>query len=247
MSNPLAGANEILQKGLGRFGKLNPARKNHLALAIVILVLGAGMFFSVFFGEKAWAREKFGWGNQEKIISRIYKVKISAEIIDPLNRVGKGAFGEVCTAECREERKIQETKRDKNEMEKLVSGRPIEIMIPHIAKRNRKVAAYLVAIAKKESDWGRHTPKKNGQECWNFWGYRGAENPTDSGYSCFDSPEHAVEIVGNRIEKLINQQIDTPTRMVVWKCGRDCEATGGQAAANKWISDVAHIYKKLES
>jgi hypothetical protein len=33
--------------------------------------------------------------------------------------------------------------------------------------------------------------------------------------------------------------------MVVWKCGSDCEATGGEAAARKWISDVSLYFNKL--
>ena len=119
-------------------------------------------------------------------------------------------------------------------------------MIPALTEQDRDVASYLVSIAKKESDWGLHTPKKNGRECYNLWGYRGRENPTESGYSCFDSPEQAVQVVGGRIGKLLGERIDTPAKMVVWKCGGDCEAAGGQAAANKWIADVAFIYNKLK-
>ncbi|HUD08506.1 MAG TPA: hypothetical protein VMQ48_00210, partial [Candidatus Saccharimonadales bacterium] len=49
----------------------------------------------------------------------------------------------------------------------LVGGYPIEKMTPYISHKNKKVASFLVAIAKKESNWGRRSPKKNGKECFN--------------------------------------------------------------------------------
>jgi hypothetical protein len=101
-----------------------------------------------------------------------------------------------------------------------------------------------VAIAKKESNWGKRSPVKSGRDCYNYWGYRGGYNMTDSGYSCFDSPEQAVQEVGDRIEKLLSQQINTPSRMIVWKCGRTC-AGHDPAGVAKWISDVEHYYNKL--
>jgi hypothetical protein len=126
----------------------------------------------------------------------------------------------------------------------LVTNYPIKEMAPHIAKQDKKVAAFLVAIAKKESNWGKYTPKKNGRECYNYWGYRGKENPTVSGYSCFDTPAQAVNIVGNRIEELVDQQIDTPKKMVVWKCGSTC-AGHGEYSVNKWIQDVDLYFNKI--
>jgi hypothetical protein len=30
-----------------------------------------------------------------------------------------------------------------------------------------------------------------------------------------------------------------------WKCGGNCEATGGKAAADKWAIDVDSIFKKF--
>jgi len=137
------------------------------------------------------------------------------------------------------------TKMEKN-IGKVVSDYPIEKMIPYIARQDSKVAAFLVAIAKKESNWGVHTPKKNGKECFNYWGYRGLENTTDSGYSCFASRAQAVNIVGRRIKNLVAQNIDTPREMLVWKCGGSCSAETGQGAS-KWIRDVGFYYKKLQT
>lgn len=128
----------------------------------------------------------------------------------------------------------------------LVAGYPIEEMLPYIASRDEKVAYYLVAIAKKESDWGKHSPSKYGGTCYNYWGYRGKHNQTDSGYSCFDSPEQAIQQVGDRIEALLDKSIDTPEEMVVWKCGSTCSGHDPQGVL-KWISDVKLYYGKLST
>ncbi|MFA5926237.1 MAG: hypothetical protein WC831_04910 [Parcubacteria group bacterium] len=131
-----------------------------------------------------------------------------------------------------------------NNIEKIVSGYPIDKMAPYIAKKDNKVAAYLVAIAKKESNWGKNTPKKDGKECYNYWGFRGSYNLTASGYSCFDSPAQAVNVVGKRIGNLVAQNIDTPREMVVWKCGKSC-SSHSSPDASKWVRDVDFYYRKL--
>lgn len=129
-------------------------------------------------------------------------------------------------------------------IKKLTKGYPIAEMSPYIAGKNKKVAAFLVAIAKKESNWGVYSPKKRGRNCFNYWGYRGPENPTLSGYSCFSSPRQAVNIVGKRIKNLVAQKIDTPREMVLWKCGDACSRRGARGEA-KWVRDVEFYYKKM--
>jgi len=129
-------------------------------------------------------------------------------------------------------------------MRKMVKGRPISKMVPYIAKKNAKTANFLVAIAKKESNWGKYSPKKGKKECYNYWGYRGTYNQTSSGYSCFDSEKQAVEVVGKRIDELIRQGIDTPEKMVVWKCGNNCTEQFSQNE-EKWIRDVGYYYEKM--
>ncbi len=126
----------------------------------------------------------------------------------------------------------------------MVDGYPMEKMAPFLARKDRKVAAYLVAIAKKESNWGKRSPKKNGRECYNYWGFRGRQGRTRSGYSCFGSPKEAVNVVGKRVGELVAAKVDTPQEMVLWKCGSNC---GGREAraAKKWISDVDYYYKKI--
>lgn len=142
-----------------------------------------------------------------------------------------------------EEKKDSEFEQELHEM---VKGYPIDAMVPEIAKQDRIVAAFMIAIAKKESAWGTHVPVYQGQDCFNYWGYRG-KNPVGSGgHSCFDSTTDAVDTVAKRISTLVEEYgRNTPAEMVVWKCGSNCAVTGGQAAADKWVSDVAFYFDQL--
>ena len=126
----------------------------------------------------------------------------------------------------------------------VVGNSPIKEMVPFISKRNEKVAAFLVAIAKKESGFGEHSPSLKGQDCYNYWGYKGsAGNGSVKGYACFDSAEEAIEIVGNRIEVLVNKNHTTPDRMVnTWKCGTSCK---GDPGAPSWVSTVTYYFDKI--
>lgn len=135
------------------------------------------------------------------------------------------------------------------QIREMVKGYPIEKMVPYIAKKDRTVAAFLIGIARKESSWGVHVPVLNGQDCYNYWGYRGIrELMGTGGHTCFNSPEDAVDTVSKRLATLIDEYgKNTPEKMVIWKCGSDCGATGGQAAANKWISDVTMYFNKLNT
>jgi len=219
---------KLLQRWGGRLRGVN--RKN-LILVIFIPIFALGLFFYSTPKKNVWA---------EKIVK---KNLISAEIIDPLSRIGKGIVGDK-EVPILEEEKEKEMNPFEIKIRSLVSGYPIEEMAPFIANQDREVAAFLVAIAKKESSWGKHTPKKNGIECYNFWGYRGKENPTESGYSCFETPEEAVSVVGARIQKLVDQGLNTPEKMLVWKCGNSC-ATHDPAGVRKWVSDVAQYIDKI--
>ncbi len=146
---------------------------------------------------------------------------------------------------------IEEANTKQSDFEKeimeMVKDYPIKQMVPEIAKRNRTVAAFLIGIARKESSWGVHVPVLNGEDCYNYWGYRGKrERMGTGGHTCFDSPKDAVDVVAKRMEYLISEKkLDTPAKMVVWKCGSNCSVTGGQAAANKWIDDVGFYVKKF--
>ena len=50
-------------------------------------------------------------------------------------------------------------------MEKMVAGYPIAKMLPYIAKRDSVTAAFLVSIAKKESNLGKVSPRTKDGDC----------------------------------------------------------------------------------
>ncbi|PIP28224.1 MAG: hypothetical protein COX29_02360 [Candidatus Moranbacteria bacterium CG23_combo_of_CG06-09_8_20_14_all_35_22] len=128
----------------------------------------------------------------------------------------------------------------------LLAGYPMEKMAPYISAKEKRTAAFLVGIAKKESNWGKYSPHLNGKDCFNYWGYRGqSENMTPSGYTCFSSPHEAVNVVGKRISNLINESnLSTPEEMIVWKCGWNCAGHSNESV-NKWIADVGMYYNKV--
>lgn len=134
------------------------------------------------------------------------------------------------------------------EINKMVAGYPIARMTPYIAKQDPKVAAFMIAIAKKESAWGKRKPVLDGEDCYNYWGFRlKAERMGSGGHTCFDSPQEAVEAVAGRLDELVNEEnIDSPKEMIVWKCGYGCQDTDKSVAEKKWISDVAMYYRKIE-
>ena len=144
--------------------------------------------------------------------------------------------------------KIEEVRQEEFEKEilKYIKGRPMEAMAPYIAKQPRTVAAFIVGIAMKESKFGVYAPHSGGRDCFNYWGYKGPENTTASGYSCFNSPEHAIQVVGRKIDKLVARGISNPAEMISWKCGSSC---AGHAAEDvrKWIADVGINFYKINS
>lgn len=128
----------------------------------------------------------------------------------------------------------------------ILAGYPMATMAPYIAQEDPQVAAFLVAIAKKESAWGKRSPKLNGKDCYNYWGFRQArERMGTGGHTCFDSPREAVKIVADRIEDLIAKKYDTPQKMVVWKCGYSCYGHSGDSV-RKWIQDVDYYYNMMQ-
>lgn len=129
----------------------------------------------------------------------------------------------------------------------LVKGYPIETMAPYIAKQEPRVASLLVGIAKKESAWGKRKPVLDGQDCYNYWGFRqDSERMGSGGHTCFDSPLQAVEEVSKRLVQMVNEEkLDTPKKLVVWKCGYGCLDREKTASEQKWIRDVNYYYEKM--
>ncbi len=131
----------------------------------------------------------------------------------------------------------------------MVRGYPIEAMVPYIAKQDRVVAAFIVAIAKKESSWGVHAPVLDDQDCFNYWGFRKkTDRMGTGGHTCFNSRQEAVTAVANRINTLVyDEKNDTPEKMVSpWKCGYDCSWDSKQAV-QKWIDDVDFYFRKIDT
>jgi hypothetical protein len=132
------------------------------------------------------------------------------------------------------------------EIRTLVSGYPIEAMVPTIAVYDREIAGLIVGIAKKESDWGKHAPSLAGRDCRNYWGLKGVGSRGASmGYACFDTPEEAARAVGDRIAKLVTvKQSSSPENLIVWKCGSSC-AGHSPESVRSWISGVRVYYDRI--
>lgn len=128
----------------------------------------------------------------------------------------------------------------------MVKGYPIEAMLPYIFSQDRLTAAFLIGIAKKESNWGKRVPVLDGQDCFNYWGYRGVRRMMGSGgHTCFNSRKDAVETVASRLNTLIHSaKLDTPEKMIVWKCGFSCQGHSRESV-KKWISDVDLYFSQL--
>ncbi|MEK9151366.1 MAG: hypothetical protein AAB547_01935 [Patescibacteria group bacterium] len=130
----------------------------------------------------------------------------------------------------------------------MVKGYPIEEMLPYIFEQDRLTAAFLIGIAKKESNWGKRVPVLNDQDCFNYWGYRGIRRMMGTGgHTCFNSRKDAVETVAKRLSTLINsQQLNTPEKMIIWKCGFSCSGHSRESV-RKWIADVDMYFKQLSN
>lgn len=129
----------------------------------------------------------------------------------------------------------------------MVKGYPIEAMLPYIFEQDRMTAAFLIGIAKKESNWGKRIPVLENQDCFNYWGYRGVRRMMGSGgHTCFNSRKDALETVATRLEKLIHsEKLDTPEKMIVWKCGFSCQGHSRESV-KKWIADVDMYFSQLQ-
>jgi len=145
-----------------------------------------------------------------------------------------------------EDMKVDEEYSLEQEAYEMVGGYPIEEMLPYILKQDPEVAKYMIAMAKQESQWGKRVPVLNGQDCYNYWGYRSKRKLMGSGgHTCFNSRKDAVETVGRRINELIYKyDRKTAERLIVWKCGSTC-AGHSQSGVDRWINVVGTYYDKL--
>ena len=122
---------------------------------------------------------------------------------------------------------------------------PMKSMVPFISQKDKRVAGLLVGIAKIESGFGVASPSRDGKTCFNYWGYKGSGSRGQGmGYACFGSEEEAISVVGGRIETLVQKKLDTPAKMVVWKCGSSCAGHDGEAV-QRWIGNVSNYFNRI--
>lgn len=132
-------------------------------------------------------------------------------------------------------------------IESMTTGYPLAVMAPTIAEYDKEVAALIVGIAKKESNWGKRVPvDQSGADCYNYWGFKGAgARGVAMGHGCFGTPEEAVRAVGNRIAELVAlRKTSEPKNFTIWKCGSSC-ATHSPESVRKWIADVDLYYRQI--
>lgn len=191
----------------------------------------------------AYERELCLWQRDFSFFSDLELEKRAPQEVTPCPEVKEEAMA---VAEASDVPSEKEQGLDR-EIRELAAGYPLEVMAPAIAEYDREVAALIVGIAKKESNWGKRVPvDAAGKDCFNYWGFKGAgTRGVAMGHGCFGSPEEAVRAVGNRIAELVNiKKTSEPKNMIIWKCGSSC-ATHSPESVRKWISDVDIYYRKI--
>jgi hypothetical protein len=179
-----------------------------------------------------------------KKVKKNKQTKVCSSSSISLQQINKNDFKKI-------QEKIKQNQTEDNlkkQLNLILSGTPMEKMIEPISQQDKLIAAFLVGIALKESQLGKHSPKLNGQDCFNYWGYRGKRvRMGTGGHTCFDSPEDAVETVAKRLQTLaIAQHRNTPDKMIIWKCGNSC-ANHSPESVSKWIKDVSIYFNKIKN
>ena len=146
------------------------------------------------------------------------------------------------------EKEIEKQEELVQEFKKMMENHPMAEMSDLIAQEDEIVAALIVGIGKKESNWGKRSPQKDGQDCYNYWGFKTSGSRGQAlGHACFGSRKEAVETIAKRINKLVKEdKKNTPAKMIIWKCGYSCEGHDPKSV-DKWISDVQIYYNKVLS
>ncbi len=217
-------------------------KKLYAGLAIMALfVFSSSWYLENQYGERAAAQSQNVESESKGLVAGASDSKAGDENGDSLQLADEDVIMSLLG-------KIEEARQEEFEAEILryIKGRPIEAMAPYIAKQDRIVAAFIVGIAMKESKFGVYAPHSGGRDCYNYWGYKGRENTTASGYSCFSSPEHAIQVVGKKINSLVARGISNPAEMISWKCGSSCAGHGAENV-RKWIADVGVNFYKINS
>jgi len=227
---------DFLGRLIGRYGLEKLINYKKIVILSILILIGSCFFYAEMshFGLKGYKSEN---GNNIIFSPDFKNSELAASLKSKKIGIPKDRFSN----------KIEGSENSfEKELYALVGNYPIKEMVPYIARKSdRRVAALVVGIAKKESDWGNHSPSKSGQSCYNFWGYKGAGSRGSAmGYGCFATAEEGVEAISGRIQELVNKKVDNPSRMVVWKCGSSC-ASHDPEGVRKWISDVSLYFNKV--
>lgn len=230
-------------------GRIQSALKDKKITFLIVLISISGFFFYSQFGslfpasftDSYKANGNFGYARKLTVGAKQKDNKTS----DSNKEINQGDVYLLASQVSFREAEKPVKKEIEQQLYQLVGEAPIKEMVPAILKLDDKVGAFVVGIAKKESDWGKRAPSKEGKTCYNYWGYKGAgSRGTSMGYACFENSEEAVETIGKRIETLVSKNINEPRKFVVWKCGSSC-AGHDPGAVEKWISDVNLYFGKV--
>lgn len=128
----------------------------------------------------------------------------------------------------------------------VLKGHPMEVMADALALEDPTVASFMVGIAKQESNWGKRSPWKAGEDCYNYWGYKTSGSRGQAlGHACFGSPEEAVQTVAKRIHYFVyDTGRTTASRLLVWKCGNSCAGHSPEGVA-RWVGTVDTYSQKV--
>ncbi len=238
----LKGGQAILQNNSPRTGIKKDVLICQRSIATSFLLSGLCFFYLLgFYNNPTNFIEKYACASGAKI-NYDYRPKFNI----PANRVLSKSFATLPA----NSNKVVLAEKAHNELYyeilPILEGTPMEVMAEQISKKSPEVAGFLIGIAMKESKFGNYAPEKNGSDCYNYWGYRGKENPTWSGYSCFDTPAQAISVVGKRIQQMVDNGANSPEDMISWKCGSTC-AGHDSRSVKKWITDVGIHYFQIVS
>ena len=121
--------------------------KKHNILALIILALVVRLFFSVVSSDKVLAKDSKEISNGQKFSSIDPLKNINLENLFEKSEEKKASYNKTI---------LKKDKGANNKQEEiyneLVKGYPLAVMTLEISKQDKSVAAFLIAIAKKE--WG---------------------------------------------------------------------------------------------
>ncbi|HOF42235.1 MAG TPA: hypothetical protein PLF86_00050 [Candidatus Moranbacteria bacterium] len=220
MCDPLSqGVKKSLKSGGWNKNCLNVTSRNRAVLFLALILIILGSVFQFWDARPVYYAQAYDLGSQEDVHCSKSLLSVSEgklKLFEDPSDSNPTSLPELLE----QSEKNFKTEQFAKKLYEITGDAPIKEMVPFISKRDEKVAAFLIGIAKKESGWGEHVPLLNGQDCYNYWGYKGAASRGSAmGYACFSNPEEAVEIVGNRLEVLIGKNHTTASKMLIWKCG----------------------------